>query len=170
MIIPFQSGAPRHYQFLTGETGIPHLDKQIASITMLMPISEEPGDFEENFKKAFAPVYQQRLPLVIEVSAEDELTIRDGTGNGAATAQALGGHDAGFAMLVIVGEMQFDCGSCGVSPRPRDIAEAVQFFEPLQIEASYPLLLFKQFDVLACCLAVSAPQLYALVTHLMFHD
>jgi hypothetical protein len=68
----------RHYQFLTGDTGIPHLDKQIASITMLMRISDDPKEFEDNFKKAFAPVYQQRLPLVIEVTAEDKLTITDG--------------------------------------------------------------------------------------------
>jgi hypothetical protein len=54
----------KHYQFLTGETGIPHLDDQIKMTTMLMRISESRDQFEAMFEKAFAK--QKRLPFLAE--------------------------------------------------------------------------------------------------------
>jgi len=59
------------FQFLTGETGIPALDKQIAQVTMLMRISDSKAEFEDNFDKAYGMYYQNRLPLVIDVEPED---------------------------------------------------------------------------------------------------
>lgn len=60
----------KHYRFLTGETGIPHLDKQVAAVTMLMRVSDSTRDFEYNFERAFSGIYQERLPLVIEGDSE----------------------------------------------------------------------------------------------------
>ena len=57
----------KHFQFLTSDTGNTHLDRQISSVTMLMRISETKEVFEDHFKKAFAAMYQERLPLVINV-------------------------------------------------------------------------------------------------------
>jgi hypothetical protein len=59
----------KHFQYLTSQTGIPHLDKQIAVVTTLMKISRDKAEFEQLFERAFAR--QQQLPLVIDVS-EDE--------------------------------------------------------------------------------------------------
>jgi hypothetical protein len=81
-----QSGYRKNkfYQFLTGETGIPHLDKQLAAVTMPMRISDDSKDFEDNFQKAFEPAqpHQQSLPLVIDTtptkSPEDTTYITNG--------------------------------------------------------------------------------------------
>jgi hypothetical protein len=55
----------KHYQFLTGETGIPHLDEQIRMVTLLMRVSETQEQFETMFERAFAK--QRRLPFVAEL-------------------------------------------------------------------------------------------------------
>lgn len=55
----------KHHQFLTEDTGNPHLDKQIATITTLMRIANDKVDFEDMFERAYSP--QQRLPLVVPV-------------------------------------------------------------------------------------------------------
>lgn len=60
----------RHHQFLTANTGSPHLDKQIATVTTLMRISRDKREFEDLFERAFPPA-QPRLPLVIEAPAAD---------------------------------------------------------------------------------------------------
>lgn len=60
----------RHFQLLSENTGNPHLDKQISSVTMLMRISDSKDDFKRNFEKAFLNIEQERLPLVIDVKAE----------------------------------------------------------------------------------------------------
>ena len=57
----------KHFQHLTADTGNTHLDRQITSVTMLMRISSDKIEFEENFQKAFGKVIQPRLPLTIEV-------------------------------------------------------------------------------------------------------
>jgi hypothetical protein len=57
----------KHFQFLTADTGNPHLDRQITAVLTIMRISDTWEEFEDNFKKAFAKSYQTRLPLVIEV-------------------------------------------------------------------------------------------------------
>lgn len=43
----------RHHQFLTEETGIPHLDKHLATVITLMRISDTWEEFERLFDKAF---------------------------------------------------------------------------------------------------------------------
>jgi hypothetical protein len=63
----------KHVQFLTAETGVPALDKQVSNVTMLMRISDSKEDFEDNFNKAYAIYYQNRLPLVIDVEAEESV-------------------------------------------------------------------------------------------------
>ncbi len=55
----------KHHQFLTADTGNVHLDKQISAVTLLMRISDNNKQFEENFERAFSP--QKRLPLIIDV-------------------------------------------------------------------------------------------------------
>ena len=56
----------RFHQFLTADTGNPHLDKQITTVTTLMRIARDKNEFEDMFERAFPPA-QPRLPLVIEV-------------------------------------------------------------------------------------------------------
>jgi P63C domain len=60
----------RHHQHLTADTGHPHLDKQISTVTTLMRISRSKQEFEELFERAFPPA-QARLPLVIDISTTD---------------------------------------------------------------------------------------------------
>ncbi|MFA6216265.1 MAG: P63C domain-containing protein [Candidatus Omnitrophota bacterium] len=55
----------RHFQFLTVDTGNPHLDKQITKVITLMQVSDSKESFEDNFKKVFAKEYQHQLPLVV---------------------------------------------------------------------------------------------------------
>lgn len=62
----------KHHQFLTPDTGNPHLDKQISHVTMLMRISQDKLEFEALFERAFPPKeYQTRLPLIVEVDSDD---------------------------------------------------------------------------------------------------
>jgi len=60
----------KHFQFLTADTGNIHLDRQITATTTIMKVSDDRKNFEENFQKAFGKIYQQRLPLVIDVKPE----------------------------------------------------------------------------------------------------
>lgn len=53
----------KHFQLLTADTGFPHLDRQITAVTTILKISDDKGDFEDNFAKAFAKHYQHKLPL-----------------------------------------------------------------------------------------------------------
>ena len=57
----------KNSQFLTPETGVPHLDKQISTSTTLMRASRSKQEFEEIWERAFMPAYQERLPLEVEV-------------------------------------------------------------------------------------------------------
>jgi hypothetical protein len=52
------------FQFLTDETGIPHLDWQISSITTLMRASTDKEQFEELFARAFAIARPKQLELI----------------------------------------------------------------------------------------------------------
>jgi hypothetical protein len=49
----------RHHQFLTPDTGNPHLDKQIVAVTTLERISSSKEQFWQNFEKAFPKKGQQ---------------------------------------------------------------------------------------------------------------
>lgn len=55
----------KHHQFLTVDTGNPHLDRQISTVTTLMRISNSKQEFEDLFERAFPPL-QPRLPLVVD--------------------------------------------------------------------------------------------------------
>lgn len=60
----------RHHQYLTADTGHPHLDKQISTVTTLMRIARNQAEFEDLFERAFPPA-APRLPLVIPVPGID---------------------------------------------------------------------------------------------------
>ena len=62
----------KHFQFLTADTGSPHLDKQIVATTAIMKVSDDLADFEDNFDKAYATQYQHKLPLRLAESAKSE--------------------------------------------------------------------------------------------------
>jgi hypothetical protein len=63
----------KHFQLLTADTGSPHLDKQIVATTAIMKVSDDQADFEDNFDKAYAPYYQQKLPLkLVEATQSKE--------------------------------------------------------------------------------------------------
>jgi hypothetical protein len=53
----------KHFQFLTADTGSPHLDRQLTAVTTLLKVSEDKQDFEDYFNRVFAEHYQHRLPL-----------------------------------------------------------------------------------------------------------
>lgn len=62
----------RHHQFLTDDTGIPHLDRQIASVVTLMRISPNRDVFERHLVDAFPkPGDQGHLPVFEEDQVND---------------------------------------------------------------------------------------------------
>ncbi len=61
----------KFHQFLTIDTGNPHLDRQISTVTTLMRISKDQHEFEILFERALPPI-QPRLPLVIDVDQFEE--------------------------------------------------------------------------------------------------
>jgi hypothetical protein len=56
----------KHHQYLTQETGIPHLDKHLLQLVTLMRVSDNWGQFERMFKRAFD------LPEQMELNFESE--------------------------------------------------------------------------------------------------
>jgi len=58
---PGESGRRKytHHQFLTPDTGHPHLDKQIIEVVTLMRVSEDKESFKQLFVRAF-PKRSQR--------------------------------------------------------------------------------------------------------------
>lgn len=70
---PLPSGYRRykHFQFLTPETGHPHLDKQIVAVTTLMRVADDKGGFERLFNKAF-PKPGQQLEMSFPENEPDE--------------------------------------------------------------------------------------------------
>lgn len=59
----------KHHQYLTADTGNPHLDKQISTVTTLMRVARDQSEFEDLFERAFPPPLP-RLPLVVPVPEE----------------------------------------------------------------------------------------------------
>ena len=57
----------RHHQFLTTDTGVPHLDKHITSVIVLMKACDNWAQFERLFKKSFG--LDEQLSLL---DGEDE--------------------------------------------------------------------------------------------------
>ena len=62
----------KHFQFLSAETGNPHLDKQITLVTTLMRIASDKDEFVSLFDRAFGQPEQGRLPLVVEVGEDND--------------------------------------------------------------------------------------------------
>lgn len=60
----------KHHQFLTDETGIPHLDRQIASVTTLMRASSNKDMFQQLLVNAFPKMGEQLLIPVFDMDAE----------------------------------------------------------------------------------------------------
>ncbi len=50
----------KHHQFLTDDTGEPHLDKQITAVTTLMRVADNKDQFFKLFQKAFPKPGQAR--------------------------------------------------------------------------------------------------------------
>ena len=63
----------KHFQYLTVDTGNPHLDKQITAATIIMRISDDKRQFEDNFDKAFPSKksFQRHLALAPASDAEE---------------------------------------------------------------------------------------------------
>jgi hypothetical protein len=55
----------KHFQFLSEDTGDPHLDKQIVAVTTIMKLSQGKTDFAANFKKLY-PRLGDQLDLDLE--------------------------------------------------------------------------------------------------------
>lgn len=62
----------KFHQHLTADTGSPHLDRQISTVTTLMRISQNKQQFETLFERAFPPA-EPRLPFSL-----DDLDVIDG--------------------------------------------------------------------------------------------
>lgn len=63
----------KHFQRLTDETGIPHLDKQITAVTTLLAVSDDKQMFEALLKKRFPKSGDQiDLPHAVPSSDDDE--------------------------------------------------------------------------------------------------
>ena len=53
----------RHHQFLTGEIGVPHLEKHITKLVTIMELSDNADHFKENFIRVFKNIEQMKLAL-----------------------------------------------------------------------------------------------------------
>ncbi len=55
----------KHFQFLTEQTGHPHLDKQIASVTTLMRAARNKGEFSDMFLRAY-PLPGDQTAMILD--------------------------------------------------------------------------------------------------------
>lgn len=62
----------KHHQFLTENTGEPHLDRQITVVTTLMRIAQNKHDFEALFRRAYPKSGEQQLIRLDSATDEDE--------------------------------------------------------------------------------------------------
>lgn len=53
----------RHHQFLTGDIGLPHLEKHITKLITVMELSDNIDEFKENFNRVFNRIEQMKLPM-----------------------------------------------------------------------------------------------------------
>lgn len=53
----------RHHQFLTGEIGVPHLERHITKLITVMELSDNQEQFKENFNRVFKNIEQMKLGL-----------------------------------------------------------------------------------------------------------
>lgn len=53
----------KHHQFLTGDIGVPHLEKHITKLVTIMELSDGVEDFKVNFNRVFKNIEQIKLNL-----------------------------------------------------------------------------------------------------------
>lgn len=53
----------KHHQLLTGDIGLPHLEKHITKLITVMELSDNPDDFKRKFKRIFDKSYQAELEV-----------------------------------------------------------------------------------------------------------
>lgn len=53
----------KHHQFLSGEIGIPHLERHITKLITIMELSDSAEEFKDNFNRVFHSVEQKKLEL-----------------------------------------------------------------------------------------------------------
>ena len=56
----------KHHQFLTGEIGIPHLEKHITKLITIMELSDDANQFKKNFKRVFDNIEQYEMELSVD--------------------------------------------------------------------------------------------------------
>lgn len=56
----------KHHQFLTGEIGIPHLEKHITKLITIMELSDDAKQFKKNFKRVFDKIEQYEIELSVD--------------------------------------------------------------------------------------------------------
>lgn len=53
----------KHHQYLTGDIGLPHLEKHITKLITVMELSDNPEQFKNNFKRIFSTSNQLEMKL-----------------------------------------------------------------------------------------------------------
>lgn len=61
----------QHHRWLTEDTGVPHLDKQITAVTTLMAVADDKAMFETLLKKRF-PKMGDQIPLLQTPTPDEE--------------------------------------------------------------------------------------------------
>ena len=51
----------RHHQFLTGDIGIPHLERHITKLITVMEVSNDANEFKANFNRVFNKIDQLKF-------------------------------------------------------------------------------------------------------------
>lgn len=62
----------KHFQFLTDNIGNPHLDRLVASVTMVMRVSDSKSDFQDKFQRAFHPERGTQMRLAFKKPDDEE--------------------------------------------------------------------------------------------------
>ncbi len=60
----------KHFQFLTDDTGNPHLDKQIVAVITILRLSDDKTEFADNFRKVYPRVGEQ-VPMKFPKEADE---------------------------------------------------------------------------------------------------
>lgn len=69
--------ARKHFQHLSKELGTPHIDKQIAVVTSLLRLADNPQSFDGIYQRACGKEYQQRFgfaeprPLIVDIEPKE---------------------------------------------------------------------------------------------------
>lgn len=56
----------KHHQFLSGDIGIPHLEKHITKLITIMELSNGVVEFKNNFDRVFGANYKEQLSLILK--------------------------------------------------------------------------------------------------------